>query len=610
MKSEFRKTLDFLRSKGELLDIESEVDPYLEASHLHLLINQAKGPALFFHKLKNCRFPAASNIFGTYDRIELLFGSNTGIIQFLIDLKNHPDKVFKQPVQSLKVIPGLINALPKKKKRNNLIEITKNDLPAIVCWPDDGGAFITMPQVYSENPVNPGWRNSNLGMYRIQIDGNQYNTDEMGLHYQLHRGIGVHHTLAKNHNLPFKISIFVGGHPAMPFSAVMPLPEGIPEVSFAGVLMGKRFAYYRENGFVISQQSDFVITGEVIKDLNKPEGPFGDHLGYYSLTHPFPVLKIHKIYAVPDAVWHFTVVGRPPQEDSMFGKYIHDLTGRALPAEIPGLQSVNAVDESGVHPLLFAVGSERYTPYLETQRPQELITIALHILGTGQLSLAKYLFIAAPFEQREKIDPYNTKDFLTYILERIDFYRDLHYITQTTIDTLDYSGDELNAGSKVIVAAYGPKKRDLAVEWQGDKQIPNATGIKMAMPGVCMIEFPAFKSYEIAQNEIKELSCWLEHNTGEDIPMFVLVDDVDFASANMSNFLWVTFTKSDPAKDTYGVGKVTVNKHWGCRQWIIDARVKPHHAPELKMDQNVLKRIDQKFNHSGSPLHRYLKSVL
>jgi 4-hydroxy-3-polyprenylbenzoate decarboxylase len=235
-----------------------------------------------------------------------------------------------------------------------------SDLPLIKNWPMDGGAFVTLPIVYTEDADKPGIMNSNLGMYRIQLNGNSYENDkEIGLHYQLHRGIGVHQTNWNKKGLPMKVSIFVGGPPAHTVGAVMPLPEGLSEVIFSGVLSGRNFRYfYDEDGYCVSSDADFVITGEAYPNDNKPEGPFGDHLGYYSLVHDFPVMKVKKVYHKKDAVWPFTVVGRPPQEDTSFGALIHEIAGTALPKEIPGLKEVNAVDAAGVHPLLFAIGSE------------------------------------------------------------------------------------------------------------------------------------------------------------------------------------------------------------------------------------------------------------
>ncbi len=204
----------------------------------------------------------------------------------------------------------------------------------------------------------------------------------------------------------------------------------------------------------IYADADFCISGVVDPDAQKPEGPFGDHLGYYSLTHPFPFMRVDRVLHRSQAVWPFTVVGRPPQEDTVFGELIHELTGPVIPTVLPGVKAVNAVDASGVHPLLLAIGSERYVPYQPTTQPQEILTQANAILGQGQMSLAKYLWIidqaSAPDLNVNQID-----EFLCRTLERVDWRRDLHFQTRTTIDTLDYSGSGFNQGSKVVVAAAG-----------------------------------------------------------------------------------------------------------------------------------------------------------
>ena len=438
--------------------------------------------------------------------------------------------------------------------------------------------------------------NANLGMYRVQLSGNDYVPDrEVGLHYQIHRSIGIHQHKANLRGEPLKVSIFVGGPPAHTLAAVMPLPEGLSELTFAGLMAGRRFRYSYLDGYCISHDADFVIIGDVYPNDTKPEGPFGDHLGYYSLVHPFPVMKVRKVLAKPNAIWPFTVVGRPPQEDTAFGQLIHELTGDAVRQEIPGVKEVHAVDAAGVHPLLLAIGSERYTPYRKPDRPAEILTIASRILGTGQLSLAKYLFITA--EEDRPLSTHQVEDFFAYVLERIDLRRDLHFHTNTTIDTLDYTGTGLNEGSKVVFAAYGAKKRELCTETPdvltGLRGFENA---RLAMPGVVTLQGPKFTSYEKAQEEVAEL-CEAIARQGPlpSCPLIVLCDNSSFASASLANFLWVTFTRSNPSHDIHGVNSFYAHKHWGCDNVIIDARIKPHHAPVLKMDPDVEKRIERFF---------------
>ncbi len=595
-----------LEKNGHLIRIKEEVDPYLEMAAIHLRVHEAGGPALLFEKVKGSKFRAASNIFGTLERSEFIFRDRLKTVQQLIELKNDPVKAIKSPIRNFNTGLAALKALPKKNPASKPVlfeEIKISGLPQIHHWPMDGGAFVTLPQVYTEDVDKPGIMNANLGMYRIQLAGNSYEPGkEVGLHYQLHRGIGVHQSKANKKGQPLKVSVFVGGPPSHSVAAVMPLPEGISEMTFAGVLGGRRFRYVYEDGFCISTDADFVITGEVYPHDNKPEGPFGDHLGYYSLKHDFPVMRVHKVYARKNAIWPFTVVGRPPQEDTSFGLLIHKITGKALQQEIPGLKEVHAVDAAGVHPLLLAIGSERYTPYAQTKQPAEILTIANHILGTGQLSLAKFLFITA--EDSNQLSTHHVTEYLQYVLQRINLERDIHFYTNTSIDTLDYSGTGLNSGSKVVLAAYGDKRRELATEVPACLNgIPGCGNARMIMPGVIALQAAPFTNYEAAAKEMQALSdqCALSQDQLTNAPLIVICDDASFTSQTLNNFLWVTFTRCNPSHDMYGINSFTENKHWGCRgPLLIDARIKPHHAPPVEKDPAVETRIDRLFESGGS----------
>lgn len=602
-----RDCVNDLEKHGHLIRIKEEIDPYLEAAAIHLKVYEKQGPALYFENLKGSKFPAVSNLFGTIERSKFMFRDSLDKIKTLVELKNDPIKAVKNPLKYASVTFTALSALPKKvSKRSAPIGFAKckiSDIPAIVNWPMDGGPFVTMPQVYTEDSDQPGIMNANLGMYRIQLSGNDYIlNEEIGLHYQLHRGIGVHQTKANAKGEALKVSIFVGGPPSHPLAAVMPLPEGLSEMTFAGALGNRRFRYfYDDEGFCISADADFVITGTVEPMQNKPEGPFGDHLGYYSLTHPFPLLKVHNVYHKKDPIWSFTVVGRPPQEDTSFGELIHDITGAAIPKEIPGLHAVNAVDAAGVHPLLFAIGSERYTPYLKGRKPQEIITIANHILGKSQLSLAKYLFICAK-EDNPKLNIYNINEFMTHILERVDLTRDLHFYTKTTIDTLDYSGTDINSGSKVAITVAGDAIRELWKVVPAGFSLPDSfKNHKIVMPGVLAINGSNFITEEQTLNEMEVLNQHLKDADLKGLPLIILCDDADFTAATMNNFVWVTFTRSNPSHDIYGINSFTKHKHWGCKgAMIIDARIKPHHAPPLIMDAKVEEKIAELGKKGGS----------
>jgi 4-hydroxy-3-polyprenylbenzoate decarboxylase len=382
----------------------------------------------------------------------------------------------------------------------------------------------------------------------------------------------------------------------MMLAAVMPLPEGMSELTFAGVLGGHRIRMIQRDGTLpIHADTDFCICGTVIPKKLLPEGPFGDHLGYYSLEHNFPVLRVEHVYHRNGAIWPITVVGRPPQEDTVFGQLIHELTGPVIPSVLPGVKAVHAVDAAGVHPLLLALGSERYLPFLDSQRPQELLTQANAILGQGQLSLAKFLIIANAADD-PTLDINDVAAFFQHVLRRADWRRDLHFQTQTTIDTLDYSGGALNIGSKVVIAAVGPPRFELATQLTSDLRLPDGYGNpRVVLPGVLAIQGPRFDAttrIAIASAHVPTGFRWV-----------VVVDDSQFVAESLCNFLWVTFTRTNPASDIHGVDSFVKDKHWGCHgPLILDARLKPHHAPPLVEDPDVTRRVDA-LAAPGGPLH-------
>lgn len=594
--SSLRDAILDLERHGHLLRIREEVDPNLEMAEIHRQVYDRGGPAILFERVKGSPFQAASNLYGTNERTAFLFRGTLERVKRVIELKKDPTSLLKKPGRYLSAPLTALSALPMKSRFGSPVtwgETTIDQLPQVKSWPMDGGAFVTLPQVYTEDPDTPGDpMRGNLGMYRIQLSGNQYvMNEEIGMHYQLHRGIGVHHTKYLKTDAPFRASIFVGGLPSHAFAAIMPLPEGLSELTFAGMLAGRRFRYTRRDGHFLSNDADFVITGEILKNVKKPEGPFGDHLGYYSLTHDFPVMRVHKVWHRRDPIWHFTVVGRPPQEDSSFGWLIHELVAPLTPGEFPGLKELHAVDAAGVHPLLLAIGNERYMPFRE-RVPEEILTIANRILGTGQTSLAKFLVIAAA-DDDPNLDTHDMPHFFRHVLERVDWRRDLHFQTKTTIDTLDYSGDGWNAGSKLVIACRGDRRRELKTELPENFNLPAGfSQPKFCLPGILAVSAPKFEVGKTAREQAENFCQWLERFDFQHIPLVLLVDDASFTATTLNNILWVAFTRANPSHDTYGVGSFTENKHWGCRgPLVLDARKKPHHAPELEVDPDVQRHV-------------------
>ena len=594
-----------LETTRQLVTIEQEIDPYLEAAAIQRRVYQAGGPVVLFRRAKGTSFPLVANLFGTLDRAKFIFRDALEAVRRLVELKIDPGVFGKNPWRYRGTPRTLLRLLPRRVRSGPILahRIAIDQLPQIQCWPVDGGPFVTLPQVYTEDPDRPGLARSNLGMYRVQLGGNQYLPNrEVGLHYQIHRGIGVHHAAAIQRGEALRVNVFVGGPPALTVAAVMPLPEGLPELAFAGALGGRRVAMATPDGCLpMPAEADFVICGSIDPRQRKPEGPFGDHLGYYSLQHDYPVLSVERVYHRDGAIWPFTSVGRPPQEDTTFGALIHELTGPIIPTVVPGVQAVHAVDAAGVHPLLLAIARERYIPDAPVRRPQEILTIANALLGQGQLSLAKYLLIVAQ-EDDPSLDIHDIGRFLRHLLERVDWRTDLHFQTQTTIDTLDYSGHGLNQGSKVVIAAAGPLRRTLATELPDDLRLPSQfRDPRVVLPGILAIEG---QPYGDRSGDAIGFCKFFE--TGDSVrgfPLIVLVDDSAFAAKSERNFLWVTFTRSNPAADIEGIGSFIDKKHWGCTgSLVIDARKKPHHAPPLVDDPKIERKVDE-LAAPGGPLH-------
>lgn len=592
MYSNLRQALLDLEKAGMLKRVHEEVDPYLEMAEIARQAFDNGGPALLFEKVKGSKFMAAANIFGSRERIDFLFRKSIAATKTAVQFKANPVEFFKKasPAALLRAATAGIRALPcKSGSIRDFEECSLADLPQIVSWPDDGGAFLTLPQVASRPSDSASILQTNLGMYRVQISGNDYASDECGLHYQIKRDIARHHQKAIDEGRPLKVSVFLGGPPAHTIAAVMPMPENLSELTFAGMLSGKRFRYFMHDGFLVSSDAEFCILGEIAPDL-KPEGPFGDHVGYYSGKHPFPYMKVHKVLCKKGAIFPFTAVGRPPKEDTIFGEFIHEITKPMVPTSIPGVHAVHAVDAAGVHPLCLALASERFIPYAEPDKrePMELLKTANALLGFNQVSLSKYLMLAA-IEDNPKLDINDVPAFFKHMLERIDFSRDLHFQTSTTIDTLDYTGTCLNHGSKLVIAAAGPKRRELRNEPSDLDSLPLPQGfnkITIPMAGVLMIEGPGLDSIGALENLKMALANWQY----KDAYPWVSVIDHD-AGEGMDDFLWLTFTRSDPAQDVYGINETIAQKHWAIEApLIVDARQKPRHQKPLSVGKSIVEK--------------------
>jgi UbiD family decarboxylase len=450
-------------------------------------------------------------------------------------------------------------------------EVNLNELPLLTTWIEDGGAFVTLPLVYTEHPVS---KKHNLGMYRIQ----RHDAKTTGIHWQIHKGGGFHYHEAEKRNEALPLNLFVGGPPALILSAIAPLPEDVPELVLASVLAGGKIKTAKNplpDGLRLIAEAEFAICGKVAPHIRKPEGPFGDHYGYYSLEHDYPVLSVDAVFHRRDAIYPATVVGKPRQEDFFIGDYLQELLSPLFPLVMTGVKDLWSYGETGFHSLAAAVVKERYA--------REALGSAFRILGEGQLSLTKFLLLTdTPQDLRD------FKKLFEHILERVEWEKDFFIFGQTSFDTLDYASGKINHGSKAVLMGLGDKKRDLIGEFRGE--LPRQVKRAEAFCGGCLVL--ETESYEQNPNMISELA---ELEVFKDWQVVVLHDSIEYARS-ADKFLWATWTRFNPATDVLARETTIQNHHLGYAAPVfIDARMKPWFPKELEVDEDTRKLVDRRW---------------
>jgi 4-hydroxybenzoate decarboxylase subunit C len=578
-----RDLIDLLREEGDLVEVAAAVDPYLELAEIHRRVIATGGPALFFANVKGSPYPVVTNLFGTARRIELAFGRRPvefvrRAVQGVQDLlPPSPGKLwgYRDFVRQ-----GLSVGL-SRRRRGPVLEVVESParldtLPVLTSWPEDGGPFVTLPLVYTEHP-GPGEHGHNLGMYRLHV----YDRQTTGMHWQIQKGGGFHHAAAEREGKSLPVTVFLGGPPALILSAIAPLPENVPELLLASLLMGGRIPRVREPGsaYPLLAEAEFALSGEVRPGERRPEGPFGDHYGYYSLAHDFPVFRVSRMAHRRDAIYPATVVGKPRQEDFFIGDYLQELLSPLFPLVMPGVRDIWSYGETGFHSLAAAVVQERYA--------REALVSAFRILGEGQLSLTKFLLLTDT--------PRDLRDFkgtLEHILARADFERDLFVFDHTAMDTLDYTGTALNRGSKGVLLGLGAPRRDLPREFSlppGETLPPAVAGARPFCAGCLVVQGPPYAERPEAGRELAGAPAFAGW------PLLVLADDLAIAGSS-ERFLWATFTRFAPGGDLYPAGQEARRHHLAYRAPIlIDARIKPTYPPEVRPLRATAEGVDRRW---------------
>jgi UbiD family decarboxylase len=576
-----RAYLDLLRKEGEIVEIDAPVSSDLELAEIHRRVIAAGGPALLFRHVDGADFPCVTNLFGTPKRVDLAFGPRPGrFIRELVSLAQDlpalsPKKLWGHRSlgrEGLRIGMKNVAKAPVTECRQARPDLTR--LPLLRTWPEDGGHFVTLPLVYTEHPDTG---HHNLGMYRIQRHGPQ----RLGVHWQIQKGGGFHYDIAERQNAALPLTLMVGGPPALMLAAIGPLPEDMPELVLASLLQGERLRRTRRDGHPhpIVAEAEFAIQGVVPAHVRHPEGPFGDHFGYYSLQHDYPVLEVQRVYHRKDAVFPATVVGKPPQEDLWLGDYIQDLMAPLSKLVMPAIHSIWSYGETGYHSLSSIVVRERYR--------REAMKFAFRILGEdgGQLALTKFLIVL----DGPSVDQRDFRQVLPYVLARCHFETDLFILANLAMDTLDYSGPSVNEGSKGILLGVGEPVRDLPHEFRGE--LPGgARQAAIYCAGALAVSGPSYtQDPEYGQTLARDtrVGAW---------PLVFLVDDTRVVERNIS-FLWSTFTRFEPAADIYAAGTRLQRHHEVLEAPIVfDCRMKPGYPDELIADDDTVKKVSRRWS--------------
>jgi len=577
-----RSFVDCLRREGELVDIHLPLDPRFIIPEIQRRVVANNGPALLFHKPMGASFPVATNLFGSHKRIDLAFGGKPeALVRNLVHTfeTQFPPKGVKALWNMRGFVPPLMKLGTKLRKSGPVLA---NDLgsmaalPALTCWPEDGGPFVTLPLVYTQDPVTG---KDNLGMYRVQIHGPK----KAGMHIQIHRGGGNHYHVAENLGKPLPAAVYVGGPPALVIAAIAPLPEDVTELLFASLLQGQKLNLAKPPPTVawpLIAEADFCIYGTIPPKERALEGPFGDHYGYYSLAHEYPFLNVTHVFHRPDAIFPATVVGRPPQEDHFIAIYLQDILSPLFPVVMKGVKDVFAFEESGVHSLAGAIVRERYH--------REAFTACMRVLGEGQLSLTKVLMATDA-----DLDVRDFRKLFLHILARCDFRTDLHVIGNISMDTLDYSGPAINQGSKAIFLGLGDARFEL--ENQAPTSFSNALfgHANCFCPGALVVKGP---EYLVGNQDAEAL---LQQPEIQGFRMVFLHDDPEAAVKTPQAFLWHIFTRFEPAGDIYGRYQVKRLHLAFDAPLVVDCRLKPGYPKVLEPDAETVEKVDAIWNQLG-----------
>ena len=575
---DLRSFIDRLRSDNDIVTVDAPVDANLEVAEIHRRVIAAGGPALLFTNVTGKDFRLVTNLFGTAKRAEMAFGERPGrLVRRVVEVAETILPPTPSALWGARDVGLQLVKVGMRKVQNGPVidRVTANvqldRLPALTCWPEDGGPFITLPLVYTQHPDRRG---HNLGMYRMQVHGPR----TAGMHWQIGKGGGYHFAVAEARGQRLPATVFLGGPPALILSAIAPLPENIPELVLASLIAGERLPRVHGQGpHPLVASAEFALIGDVPPDVRRPEGPFGDHYGYYSLQHDYPVFEAQRMAHRADAIFPATVVGKPRQEDFFIGDLLQDLLSPLFPLVMPAVERLWSYGETGYHSLAAAVVKQRYK--------REAMASAFRILGEGQLSLTKFLLVTDRY-----VDVRNFKATLEHLLARTQPETDLYVFSNLSMDTLDYTGPAVNEGSKGVWLGLGDPVRTLPRQFSTTALPSGVTDVRVFCGGCLVVGAPPYSAEPGAAARLAADPAFAEW------PLLVITDEPARAAASSMNFLWTTFTRFEPAADIHAAERRIVRNHIAYRGPVtIDARLKPSFPRELTCREDIAQLVTRRW---------------
>jgi 4-hydroxy-3-polyprenylbenzoate decarboxylase len=568
-----------LERTGQLRRVRVPVDPILEVSELVQRVVREQGPALLFEQPLGSSVPLVMNLFGTMQRVELALGRHPQAIgaELVETLQRLNPPSFSSLWGARRFIARARHMRPRLVGRGPSQELVQQppkltELPHLQCWPRDGGRFVTFGPTITEDPHS---HRRNYGLYRLQI----FDEATTGMHWQSMKGGRGHHWEAERRGEALPVAVVLGGDPIMMLAAILPLPEDMDELAFAGFLRGAptRMVKGRTIPIAVPADADIIIEGIVPPGERRMEGPFGDHFGHYSEAAEFPVFRVSAITRRRNALYPATVVGKPPQEDKVMGVAAGEMIGPLIRMINPNVVDLYAHENASFHNLLGVSVRERH--------PREVLKTAFNLLGTGQLALTKVTVMV-----REDVNPRRFDALLREIWHRCDPEERMLLLPITPLDTLDYTSYRMHVGSKLVFDATG----DVVNPSQPPTTLPpleefdrRVVRARLLAGGWLVVQ---------ARTEARALLERLVRWDGLGPVRFVVTVSEDVDLDREPSLMWGIFTRFDPARDLVAESQEFIGARPVYRGRIgIDASWKTGYPEPVSMPEEIVQLVDRRW---------------